>query len=254
MPWNPDQYNRFEALRRRPAHDLVAALPDRAPSTVVDLGCGTGQLARQLAERWPDAAVTGVDGSPEMLAKAAAVPSPVRWVEADLNVWRPPAGTDLVVSNAALHWLTGHETLFPALMRAVAPGGVLAVQMPRNFGAPSHQALYATAAEEPWAARMTGVLRDSPVHAPAVYHGWLKPLAKRVDIWEVEYLQELEGEDAVLHWTRGTTLVPVMETLTGAELDAFIDSYRAKLAAAYPRQADGTTLYPFRRLFIIAQG
>ncbi|MGQ9366713.1 methyltransferase domain-containing protein [Azospirillum sp. ST 5-10] len=254
MAWDPDQYGRFEALRRRPAHDLVNALPPMTPRRIVDLGCGAGQLARSLAARWPDAAVAGVDGSPEMLARAAATPSPVRWIAADLRDWRPAEPVDLMISNAALHWLDGHDRLFPDLLAAVAPGGVLAVQMPRNFDAPSHALLYRTAQDGPWAERLAGALRGTPVHPPAFYYDALAGRARRLDIWETEYLQALEGERPVLEWTKGTALLPFLEALADdAERAAFLDAYQERLAAAYPRRADGTTLFPFRRLFIVAQ-
>ncbi|WP_029009135.1 methyltransferase domain-containing protein [Azospirillum halopraeferens] len=254
MAWDPDRYGRFEALRRRPAHDLVAALPPLAPGRIADLGCGTGALARSLAERWPGAHVTGIDGSPEMLARARAVPSPVAWVEADLRAWRPDAPFDLVISNAALHWLDDHDRLFPALVAALAPDGVLAVQMPRNFAAPSHALLYETARDGPWADRLAPVLRTTPVDPPAVYYDRLAPLVRRLDIWETEYLQPLEGERPVLDWTRGTALLPFLDALPDdATRDAFLAAYQARLATAYPRRPDGVTLFPFRRLFIVAQ-
>ncbi|KAA1058086.1 methyltransferase domain-containing protein [Azospirillum argentinense] len=253
MPWDPEQYARFESWRRRPAHDLVAALPSLTPRTVVDLGCGAGQLARLLAERWPETEVLGVDNSPAMLERARTTPSGVRWLQADLRDWRPDQPVDLLISNAALQWLDGHERLFPDLLRALAPGGVLAVQMPRNFDAPSHRLLYETAADGPWAERLAPVLRTAPVHAPDVYYGWLAALTRRLDLWETEYLQVLEGEDPVLEWTRGTTLLPVLDMLAGAELDAFLAAYRARLNAAYPRRPDGRTLFPFKRLFLVAR-
>ncbi|OYD85781.1 methyltransferase domain-containing protein [Azospirillum brasilense] len=253
MPWDPEQYARFESWRRRPAHDLVAALPSLTPRRVVDLGCGAGQLARLLAERWPEAEVLGVDNSLAMLERAQGTPSRVRWLQADLRVWRPDRPVDLLISNAALHWLDGHERLFPDLLRALAPDGVLAVQMPRNSEAPSHRLLYETAADGPWADRLAPVLRTAPVHAPEVYYDWLAPLTRRLDLWETEYLQVLEGDDPVLEWTRGTTLLPVLDTLAGAELDAFLAAYRARLNAAYPRRPDGRTLFPFKRLFLVAR-
>lgn len=253
MAWDPEQYALFDVWRRRPAHDLVAALPSIAPRSVVDLGCGGGQLARLLAERWPDAEVTGVDNSPAMLDWAEGTDSRVRWLRADLTSWRPHWPVDLLISNAALHWLDDHERLFPELLETVAPGGVMAVQMPRNFAAPSHQLLFETAADGPWAGKLAGVLRPEPVRAPQDYYDLLSPLATRVDIWETEYLQVLNGDVPVLQWTRGTALVPVMEALEGEELDAFLAAYRARLEVAYPQHPDGNTLFPFKRLFIVAR-
>lgn len=253
MPWDPEQYALFDAWRRRPAFDLVAALPSMTPRTVIDLGCGGGQLARTLAERWPDADVLGVDNSPAMLKWAEGTESRVRWQRADLRTWRPQWPVDLLISNAALQWLGDHERLFPELLQPLAPGGVLAVQMPRNFDAPSHRLLHETAAEGPWAGKLADVLRSHPVHRPQDYYDWLSPRAKRVDIWETEYLQVLNGDVPVLQWTRGTALVPVMEVLEGEELDAFLAAYRAKLEVAYPQHPDGNTLFPFKRLFIVAR-
>ncbi|WP_207480290.1 methyltransferase domain-containing protein [Arenibaculum pallidiluteum] len=253
MAWDPGTYDRFRAQRARPAQDLVAALPPVTPGQVLDLGCGGGALARSLAERWPAAAVAGIDASPAMLAQAAAVPSRVRWIQADLNGWSPEAPPDLVVSNAALHWLPDHGTLFPRMMGWLPPGGVLAVQMPRNFAAPSHQAVRTVAEDPRWRDRLAGEFGGpAPVHAPEFYYDTLAPLARRLEIWETEYLQVLEGEDAVLTWMLGTTLVPVQEALAPAEFEAFTTLLRARLRAAYPQRPDGTTLFPFRRLFLIA--
>ncbi|MBV8168522.1 MAG: methyltransferase domain-containing protein, partial [Alphaproteobacteria bacterium] len=129
--WDPALYLKFTDQRLRPALDLMARVPLPAPATVFDLGCGPGNVTKILKERWPDAAVTGVDSSPEMLAKAKAVPG-IAWQQSDLATWRAPKPADVVYSNAAFHWLDDHATLFPHLLRQVAPGGFLAIQMPRQ--------------------------------------------------------------------------------------------------------------------------
>jgi trans-aconitate 2-methyltransferase len=255
MNWDPQQYNKYEVQRWRPALDLLAALPaDLAPRSIVDLGCGTGRLARVLADRFPEAQIAGVDGSAVMLAKAAAVPSRVTWVEVDMGAWQPEAPVDLIVSNAALHWLGDHERLFPRLIGAVAPGGALAVQMPSNFREPSYAILRDVASDPRWAARARGgLLGDIPVHAPELYYDWLAPCSAAVEIWETIYLQPLNGDNAVLEWLKGTTLRPVMAALTPGELENFLAICTPALAAAYPRRPDGCTLFPFRRLFMIAR-
>jgi trans-aconitate 2-methyltransferase len=130
---------------------------------------------------------------------------------------------------------------------------VLAVQMPRNFEAPSHALLRATAASGPWAERLAGALDWRPVAAPEWYYDLLAPHAAILDIWETVYLHVLDGDDPVLRWTRGTALRPLLQALDGAERAAFEAAYAARLRAAYPRHADGRTLLPFRRLFIVAQ-
>lgn len=252
MSWNPDQYLKFSAPRLRPAIDLLAAVPSVRPGTVYDLGCGAGNVTRLLAERWPQADITGVDDSASMLAKAATEQARVRWVERGLAEWRADGPADLIYSNAALHWLPDHERLFPALLAQLAPGGVLAVQMPRNFDAPSHTLIADTVRAGPWRARLEPLLQPSPVAAPEFYFGVIAPLAERVDIWQTEYLQVLEGTDPVKEWTKGTWLKQFLDALDPPERDAFEQDYAARLRVAYPMRADGRTLFPFRRLFIVA--
>ena len=256
MAWDPAQYDLFRRQRRRPAEDLLAAalawVGDARPARIADLGCGGGDLARRLAEHWGQAEVTGVDGSAAMLAQARETPSRVVWQQADLAGWRPEARFDLIVSNAALHWIGDHAALFPRLLAGLTPGGVLAVQMPRNLAAPSHTLLAETIAAGPWAERLVDRLGPSPVHAPERYADWLAP-ATDFEIWETEYLHRLTGDDPVLNWTRGTALVPVLERLDEAEQAAFLAAYAARLNSAYPKRPDGTTLFPFRRLFLLAR-
>jgi trans-aconitate 2-methyltransferase len=189
-----------------------------------------------------------------MLAKARALGDEVRWIEGDIARWSPEQPLDLIFSNAALQWLEGHEALFPRLLRALAPGGWLAVQMPRNFAAPSHRLMRETAAEAPWGERLRGLLRSEPVLPPAGYYELLAPLASELDLWETDYLHVLEGETPVLDWVKGTGLRPLLDALGNAqEREAFTTRYQARLAGAYPRRSDGKTLFPFRRLFLIAK-
>jgi len=259
MDWDPAQYLRFADERLRPGFDLLARVGTLAPGPIVELGCGTGVHTRAIAERWPDRAVSGVDGSPEMLARAASgVASRVAWREADIRQWSAAEPAALIFSNATLQWLDDHETLFPRLLRQLVPGGILAVQMPRNFDAPSHVLMRETAAEAPWAERLAPLLRFDPVAPPEVYYDLLVPLARGgVDLWETEYLHVLSGaegaESPVLTWIRGTALRPLMTSLSVAEQADFAARYDAKLKAAYARRQDGKTLLPYRRLFLVAR-
>jgi len=252
VSWDPGQYGLYGDERERPGLDLIARVPLAAPASVVDLGCGAGGLTRRLAARWPDAAVTGIDSSPAMLAKARAGASPIVWRRGDIVEWRPESAVDLIYSNAVLHWLDDHRRLFPRLMEALAPGGVLAVQMPRNHGAPSHVAMTEAARAGPWRDRLEPVLRTSPVAEPAVYYDSLAPRAARLEIWETAYLHVLDGDDPVVEWTRGSALRPLLAALDDDHRDAFLADYRARVARHYPRRADGRTLFPFKRLFLIA--
>jgi trans-aconitate 2-methyltransferase len=253
MSWHPERYLAFDDYRTRPAADLLARVPLRTPERVVDLGCGPGNSTALLALRWPQADVLGIDSAAAMLAKAREGAIGARWLEADIASWAPEVPVDLLFSNAALQWLPDHQTLLPRLLGHLRPGGVLAIQMPRNFQAASHVTLRELAAEQPWAARLAGVLRAEPVASPAAYHDLLAPLTAALEIWQTEYLQVLEGEDPVLRWTESTALRPVLEALDERAAAAFKQAYTARLREAYPRRPDGTTLFPFLRLFIVAQ-
>ncbi|HSE04447.1 MAG TPA: methyltransferase domain-containing protein [Methylomirabilota bacterium] len=254
MAWDPAQYLKFADHRLRPAIDLLNRVALDEAGEVYDLGAGAGNVTRLIQERWPAARVTGVDDSATMLAKAAATAPTITWQQANLAAWRPPRPADLIYSNAALHWLTGHERLFPALLASLAPGGVLAVQMPRNFGAPSHTLISEAARGGPWRRTLEPLLRPAPVADPAFYYDVLAPSAAGLDIWETEYLQVLEGTDPVKEWTKGTWLKPLLDALAEPERSRFEARYAELVAGAYPPRADGRTLFPFRRLFIVARG
>jgi trans-aconitate 2-methyltransferase len=251
MAWDPGQYLKFAQPRLRPARDLLARIHLERPASIFDLGCGTGNVTRLLAERWPGAHITGVDNSAEMLTHSAESSS-VRWVQADLNDWRPSEPADLIFSNSALHWLPNHRELVPALFDAVAPGGVLAVQMPRNFLAPSHTEIHAAARAGSWRDTLEHLIGPPPVAEPQYYYSLLCGASSSLDIWETEYLHVLEGQDAVKEWTKGTWLKRFLDALEEPQRSEFETEYARRVAAAYPQQPDGKTLFPFRRLFIVA--
>jgi trans-aconitate 2-methyltransferase len=252
MPWNPAQYLAFGDSRLRPALDLLARIPLENPATVLDLGCGPGNVTRILQQRWPRARITGVDNSAEMLARARADYPEIAWHQANLAGWQPPAGTELIYSNAALHWLDDHPRLFPRLVDSLAPGGVLAVQMPNNYAAPSHRCAYEAARAGPWRTVLEPLLRPEPLLTAEAYYDLLADRAQRVEIWQADYLQVLEGDNPVARWTRTSLLMPLLDALGEPWREAFEADYRRRVEAAYPRRADGKTLFPFRRLFLVA--
>ncbi len=254
MPWDPVQYLAFGSERSRPALDLLSRVPLEAPSRVVDLGCGAGNVTRLLGERWPAASILGVDASPEMLAAAARACAGASWRSADLARWEPEVPVDLIFSNAALHWADDHGRLLPRLLRFLAPGGCLAVQMPRNHDRPSHLAVFTVIDGNPdWSRQLGPRLRRNPVLGLEAYEALLAPMAKRVEAWETDYLHLLEGEDAVLAWILGSFLTPLLEALVTADREPFLRACRAALRAAYPPDARGRTPFRFRRLFLVAQ-
>ena len=253
MSWDPGQYNRFADERSTPLEELLAHVPDQAGGEVLDLGCGSGVAIPLIRDRWPGARITAIDNSAEML-EAAGQNSDARTmlIQADIASWTPVGAFDLVFSNAALHWLDDHDTLFPRLMDWLAPGGVLAVQMPNNWAEPSHRLMAETAKSGPWRQKLAPLLREAPVGDIAFYEKLLKPVSQTCDIWETVFAHALQGEDAVYHWIEGTSLKPLLDALEGDERLEFSARYKDALAAAYPRDEDGVTDFPFHRLFIVA--
>jgi trans-aconitate 2-methyltransferase len=245
--WDPDRYLTFADERGRPFVELLARVGAPAPRTVVDLGCGPGNLTALLADRWPDASVAGVDSSPEMIA--AATDERIRFEVGDLRSWEGRA--DVLVSNATLQWVPGHLDLLPRLVSSVAPGGWLAFQVPGNFGEPSHTIRAELAAEEPYAAHTAGVAVPAS-HDPAVYLDALAGLGCRVDAWETTYLHVLTGPDPVFTWVSGTGARPTLQALPDDLRPAFEAEFRRRLAAAYPEHPYGVVL-PFRRIFVVAE-
>ena len=256
--WDPGQYHRFTDHRLRPALELLARVPIADASLVYDLGCGSGNVTRTIAERFAGARVAGVDISSEMLAKASGTPGRIEWTRADIAQWAPERAPELIYANAALHWVDDHAALMPRLFRFLAPGGCLAAQMPLSYSMPSHVLMRETLAD--------GGVNGSPLGDEALaaavarkwvldadeYYDLLAPEAKSVDVWETEYLQRLEGDDPVLEWVKATGLRPILNGLQGAERERFIEVYRERLRLAYPCRTGGHTLYPFRRLFMVA--
>lgn len=252
-------YQRFDQERARPFDDLLARVAATAPRHVVDLGCGPGDATASLLRRFPTATVVGVDSSPGMIAAATAlatglaVPGRLSFVHGDLRRWRPARPVDVLVSNATLQWVPGHLDLLPGLVGALAPAGWLAFQVPGNFRAPSHTLLAGLRRSARWRDRVgDGADRALAVHEPEVYLAMLAGLGLRVDAWETTYLHVLGGRDAVLEWTRGTALRPVLAVLDPAEQAEFVAGYAALLRDAYPERDHGTVL-PFRRIFVVAQ-
>ena len=233
---------------------------------MVDLGCGSGELTWELARRWPRARVTGIDNSGEMLARAragdaargagpAGTGAAVEFVEADiadLGAWRATPPFDVVLSNAALQWVPDHDRLILGLASKVAPGGILAVQMPGNFDSPSHQAIREAAREPRWRDLLSELGRaGDPVRPLPWYVETLRALDCAVDAWETTYLHLLRGDRPVLEWIRGTALRPLLARIPPAEHAEFLDSLQRRLKEAYPPSGD-FTIFPFRRLFFVA--
>lgn len=252
--WNPGAYDRFRGLRLRPALDLLAQVGDLPPGPIVDLGCGSGAVAGPLVTRFPDRPLTGVDSSDAMLAEAEATGRYDRLCRTDIAEWQADQPPALIFSNAALHWLGGHDRLMARLAGMLCSGGVLAVQMPRQFGAPSHRFLRDIAqAMFPDRFDFTGY--EPPVLPAQGYWAMLSGLG-RVQAWESDYVQRLDAAGQghpVRAFTESTAMRPILDRLTAAEAAEFAARYDAALTAAYPLLPDGGTLLPFRRVFFVLE-
>ncbi len=252
MRWSPSQYLRFADHRLRPGLELLGRIPDIDPGVVFDLGCGPGNLTREIAARWPEAQVVGVDSSIEMISKAKADFGEIEFEVGDIETWTPEHEVDLIFSNATLHWLDHHGRLFPRLFDFLRPGGVLAVQMPNNWSAPTHTVPKDILADSRWPEEVRHLLPIDRVDEPGEYRRWLIDAASSFDIWQTTYYQELVGEDPVWEWTTGSLLGPVLAALEGDDLDEFTAAVKDGYRNAYPPDHTGTVLLPFRRLFLIA--
>lgn len=252
--WNPTAYARFRDLRLRPALDLLAQVPGDLPAgPAFDLGCGAGAVGPALRARLGARRLVGVDGSPAMLDRARQVGAYDDLVGADLSGWTPPGPAALLYSNAALHWLADHPALFARLAGALVPGGVLAVQMPRQFAAPSHRFLRDFAAEM-FPDRFDLSAWEAPVRAPVDLFRLLAPLGSALEVWETDYVQRLDPVPTghpVRRFTEATAMRPFLDGLAPAEAAALVARYEDALHAAYPPEADGAVLFPFRRLFAV---
>jgi trans-aconitate 2-methyltransferase len=253
MTWSAAQYLKFEHERTRPVHDLVARIPNSEVVRAADIGCGPGNSTEVLRERYPEAGIVGLDSSPDMIEAARKRLPGVAFEVADIREWRPKEPLDVILANAILQWIPDHETLFPALMAKLSPGGALAVQMPDNLDEPSHRLMGEVAGNGPWAAKLqeaTGARTER--HLADWYFRLTQHHAARVDIWRTTYFHPLAGARAIVEWLKGTGLRPFLDPLEEGERDAFLARYEEAIAEAYPAEADGTVLLPFPRLFIVA--
>jgi trans-aconitate 2-methyltransferase len=259
LSWSAKQYVAFEDERTRPVRDLLAALPKLQTRSVIDLGCGPGNSTECLAGLFPDAEVSGIDNSPEMIQAARRrLPQARFWVQ-DIDAWlgdaRPGSGAfGVILANAVLQWLPNHAALLPAIIGKLASGGALALQMPDNLDEPAHRLMREVAAVGPWAAKLAaaGAARP-PLASAAWYYELLRPLCAKVDLWRTTYYHALAGgPGAIVEWFKGSGLLPFLEPLAPAERAAYLAAYTTAISRAYPSSADGGVLLPFPRLFMVA--
>lgn len=250
--WDPAQYLRFADERGRPFVDLVSRIPVRATS-VVDLGCGPGQLTPMLRSRFADASIHGVDSSPEMIERATSrnADAMATYETADVSTWQPEAPVDVITSNALFQWVPEPLTVIGRLAGHVRPGGAFAVQVPSNFAAASHVLLHEISSLPPFAEHTEGLHAARGTESAQDYLEVFAGLGWSVDVWRTEYLHVLPGDDPVFEWISGTGARPVLQSLPHDLRDRFIHQYKTALREAYPRRSFGTVL-PFARTFCVA--
>ncbi|WP_267357575.1 MULTISPECIES: trans-aconitate 2-methyltransferase [unclassified Methylobacterium] len=254
--WNPALYTRFEDERTRPAAELLARVPLYAPRLAVDLGCGPGNSTALIAARFPDAEVIGLDTSPAMLESARVRLPDLTFAQADTATWVPERAPDLIYANAVLQWLPDHGTLLPRLFGLLAPGGVLAVQMPDNLAEPTHRLMREVAGVGPWAPAIGDpdvAGRLGRMLEPGAYYDLLAPHAAEVDVWRTAYHHRMADAAAIVEWVSATGLRPFLDPLTAAEKAGFLAAYTAGIESGYPPRSDGKRLLAFPRVFIVAR-
>jgi trans-aconitate 2-methyltransferase len=254
MMWDAAQYLKYSDERSRPFFDLLARVSREKLELMADLGCGPGNLTRTLTERWPTAQVLGVDNSPEMLeqARRLAIPGRLEFVQADIASWSPDKPADLIVSNAAFHWVPDHGSLLSRVARKLSSDGILAVQMPYHFQHPAHLAIEEAKADPRWRESLKGVgLHQQSVMPLQWYVERLHEIGFTVDAWQTTYIHVLSGENPVLEWYKGSALRPLLKALEPQAQAEFLVELGERLKAAYPPKG-GVTLLPFPRLFFVA--
>lgn len=241
--WSPGQYERFARERRQPFADLAALVQRRPHMRIVDLGCGPGELTRELHEMLEASDTLGVDSSAAMLAKARSLETgTLHFAHAQIEDL-DGGPFDLIFSNAALHWVAGHEQLFARLTRLLAPGGQLAVQMPANDDHASHRVAAEIARDFGLAARPDFLL---PVERYADLFHRLGYADQHVRLQVYGHVLPSAGD--VVEWVRGALLTHYQALLPAPRFDEFLAAYRARL-----REALGDVhpyFYTYKRLLL----
>ena len=257
MPhWYSEQYLRFVDERTLPCRELAARVTVDNPRRVIDLGCGPGNSTQVLAQRWPDADLTGFDSSSDMLFTARRNAPSIHWQLGDIATWSAgPEPYDVVFSNAALQWVPDHGRLFPQLLAQVAPEGTLAVQVPCQLDAPAHAIARVLVRSSTWQNLFpSGSVREWHVHEISFYYDILARKCSSIELWKTEYQHILPGAEAIVEWYMGTGLRPYLELLKLPEdRMRFLSDYLTEIRQAYPARTNGQVLFPFQRMFIVAE-
>lgn len=267
--WDPTRYERFADERGAPFYDLLALVRPIPGGRAVDLGCGTGALTVELHRRVLAGETLGLDSSPAMLERARPLAgNGLRFEQGDIATFAhsgqggavaglpgrsgPSAAGgawDLVLSNAALHWLPDHPALLAGLRRVLGAGGQLAVQVPANHDHPSHVLAAELAGEDPFRRVLGGYRRLSPVEPPERYAELLDRLGFAEQHVRLQvYGHHLAGREEVVEWVRGTLLTDYQRRMPAELFERFLASYCERLLPLLDERRP--YFYPFKRLLL----
>lgn len=249
--WDPEHYLRFKRERTQPSHDLVNRIEIVNPRSIIDIGCGPGNSTRVLWERWPDASVVGLDSSETMIDTATRDHPDRRWICADVNDLADDPQYDLVFSNATIQWIPDHEGLIRNLMGRVNTGGALAVQIPLFRDMPINQEIQALTEHPRWNEALSGIERRFTYERMETYYDIVAGAADRVTMWQTWYVHEMASHEMIVHMMSSTGLRPYLDALSEDRREEFLEDLLSNIRRVYPVQANGTVLYPFKRLFFI---
>ncbi len=251
--WNPHQYLKFANERTQPSIDLAARINVDNPKSIIDIGCGPGNSTRVLRDRWPDAKIAGIDSSAAMIEKAKKDYPDIEWITADASKFASDKKYDIVFSNAAIQWMPNHELLVPRLFEIVNGGGALAVQVPANRESPLHQAVLAVSSSSKWSKLTSGAEKSFTYNVVEYYYDILFCISTKFDLWETIYYHVLSSHAGLVEWYRGTGMKPFLERLPDDSSRAeFEKEVFEECKHSYEIRNDGKILYPFRRIFFMA--
>ncbi len=251
--WNPAQYERFQSERSQPFYDLLALVRPKPGMRVVDLGCGTGELTRELHRHLQARETLGVDSSDTMLAKSAAFAGDgLRFERGDVRDFAAVGEYDLIFSNAVYQWVPGHGELLTRLTKGLKDGGQLAFQIPANDDYASHTVAAALAAEFPFREAMGDYARQWPNLTPEGYAVLFDHLGYYEQLVRLQvYGHHLGSRDEVVEWVKGSLLTDYEKRLTPDLYQHFLLRYRERLL---PKLEDRRPFfYPFKRILCWAR-
>ncbi len=256
IDWNPDLYLKFGKERTLPSKDLVSRIGINNPARILDIGCGSGNSTNELKKRWPDAEIIGIDNSPTMIEKAKALYTDIDFRLMDATEDLSNLGTfDIVFSNAAIQRMTGHEELIKKWYALLNTGGTIAIQLPLVDSIKGQQALYELEYVKKYKPYFEGKKLRFNHHQPDFYYDVLSRLssAKDIQIWTTTYMHVMQGLEGILQWYESTSMKDYLDALPNDEYrENFKNNYLIKLKNVYSLRADGTVLFNYKRLFVVA--